>query len=227
MLKSILFGFLLSTQLLQAQSMPASLSQRYDSVVSGHLDLYYGRKPLLYSPVIQGHPYLGSGNWMTGEVFYKHARYQASLLYDLASDRLLVDDPHHGGIELLNEQIDYFMLEGRLFKPLSGKEINTPMYSSGFYEILYDGNMQFIARHLKQIKKEQKDYRETQYFDPVTRYLIRLNGTYYAIKNKNTVVRVFKGHDKELARALRQSNLDFGNNFAYALTQFLIQYEAK
>lgn len=230
MLKCVLFGcflFMVTPGFFAyGQPTQASLEEAYDSASGGFRDLYTGRQPALYAATIQGHPYFGSGNWSSGLVQYKDRSFAGAFLYDLVADRILVDDSFHGGIELITEQLPAFQLDGRIFRRFSAADINTALFSPGYYEVLYDGQIQALCRHSKIIRKENRDFREVQHFEEVTRYLVGTPGHYTRVKNKATLVKALQLIDKTMARTLRKSSLDFRNFFEASLVQFLHDYES-
>lgn len=226
MRKLTLYIILITSNGVFAQSNLYQLDSIYAASVSDYINLYYGKELLQYDKAIQGHPYYGNGNWTEGVIRYKGYTYHGEFLFDIVLSRLLVEDPFKGGMELLSEEIDYFVLEGSTFSWIDSKRIKLPLFSSGFYEILYEGEVSAFCKYSKIVKTENKDFRAIQKYEEVTRYLICIDGRFYKVNNKNSLRKVLKATDKSLAQFLQKSKLKFNENFKYSLKELLIEYEA-
>ena len=194
----------------------------YDSIIglpnTGlYKGLVYGEK---YRTINEKTQFFIQDMFFDGAVFYDNQLYKnLNLKYDIFRDKVLLktDLASHKGLtlELLNDYLDFFEIDGRKFVRLPFKnsgEIDQP----GFYEeSVSNSYFAFYTKHRKE-KIDRTDraliYQEFSKVRSVS--VLYYNGMYYPINSKRDITLVFPDLKKEisefyvLARSLQRKDKD-------------------
>ncbi|MCE7862022.1 MAG: hypothetical protein DYG99_00625 [Bacteroidetes bacterium CHB5] len=174
---------------------------------------YAGPQPITgYQYANEDHPYY-LGEWKQGTVLYHGEWYEASLLYNIATQKLVID---HGPdqVQLINEHLGQFSLDGHHFVKESGNNI-----PEGFYEITYNGPTRVYVRWLKNEETVYKNGRLSAAFLPKTTYYIRKNDIFYPVKSKRSVLKVLQNRSAEIKNFIRSQNHYFSDNRIFFITE--------
>jgi len=173
---------------------------------------YTGPQPITgYKDSNEAHPYF-LADWKHGSVLYHGEWYEASLLYNIATQKLILD---HGPdpVQLVHEHLEQFSLDGHHFVKESGSNI-----PEGFYEITYNGPTRVYVRWLKNVETVYKNGRLTAEFLPKTTYYIRKNDIFYPVKSKRSVLKVLQNRSTEIKNFIRSQNQYSSDNRIFFIT---------
>lgn len=180
--------------------------------------LLNGKEYLVYHPREKEHPYF-TINWLKGSIVYNGDLYSnILLLYDISTDQVITKYFTGDHLCLVKPFIASFTLENRKFTQLHDLSLN-----SGFYEVLSDKKIKVYAKH-------EKVLRETPTFDPEihlqfeerTRYLINVNGSFFEVKNKKSLLLAFASQAAALKQFMREKKLKFkSSTFEGSLVQVI------
>ncbi len=227
-----------STPFAFSQSVPAdsalvqqSVAQayaRYRADMHTQSHLYNGSEYVDYDNYIDGHQYFESDEWEDGNVHYDGTLYRGvPLLYDVRFDQLITENlagPLR--IRLVSEKVRYFNLLGHTFVRIVADSTQQGGVRTGFYDQLYEGNVQVLARRAKLIHEQIASGRVERNFYGRDRYFIRKAGQFYPVKRKGSVLGVFDDRKKELQRFLREQKIRYKRDPESAMVQLARQYDA-
>jgi hypothetical protein len=229
----ILFWVIGSTALAQSSTADSLISENalhntiafFRSSVKEKSLLYTGREYIQYGNGIKGHPYFQQDSFQTGAVLYDGISYPGiPLKYDVYQDVLIVRDYDKSSlIELLTEKISWFQISSHRFVYLlPPKEIRN--ITSGFYELLLSHPLCSIyARRTKQVPVASKS-EEQQQFTEKSVYYIMINDVYFAISDKESLLRVFKDKKDALKKYIKENNLNFRRGLEKAIINTTTHY---
>ncbi len=189
------------------QDLYQNVMNQSDEILNGREYKYYFY-PQVSSPLIPENPL------PTGSIVIQEKKYEnIMLLYDTYKDLVVYYDPNN----LINKSIcpvvinkyiiDEFSLQlpsdHLRFKYLEFPDNLQRKSRSGFYEIVYDGDCQFIIKHTS-----NKVIREGRYTYPyqTERYVVNA-GIYYRIKGKRSLLKALADKTIEVKRYIRNSKI--------------------
>lgn len=190
--------------------------------------LYNGEEYNYYDPAIKGNPYLMDvKDWSPGSVTYNGFSYtNINMLYDIFNDQVIVLLPNGVlPIILLSEKVSSFDLLGHRMVYLANKHLGNGTLKTGFYDELYGGNTQILARREK--SKQTQDTFQTiiSYFLPSVSYYITKNGVYYPVNNQGEILAVLKDHKKELQQYIKGNNIKYRKDREQAMVKIAAYYD--
>jgi hypothetical protein len=172
--------------------------------------VYNGQQYIYFTYKMEGDPYFISGNFSQGWVNYSGRRYDSlPLIYDLARNQLVVLAPDKKSpIVLENDFIDSFSLLEHQFIKLQ-QDYKQNMNNSGFYDLLYNGRIQLLAKRAKTIDEQIKDNSVVRIFTPKDRFYVHKDSLYYMVSNKKDVLNLFKDKAHDIKKYMRKHHLKF------------------
>jgi hypothetical protein len=176
----------------------------YSARVLGESLLYNGSDYGEYIPLKDEHPFYLSDDWIYGSVTYDGQYYDNIMLqYDIASDQLVIESHMYGTqIQLIKSRVHSFTLEDRKFVNIDSSSMK------GFYEVLYDGETKVLAKRIKRLQERVSSSEITREFEEKNKYYMLVNGEYVVVRNKKSVLKVLRGHKKELQQKYQAKNSD-------------------
>ncbi|MEI9917597.1 MAG: hypothetical protein WDO14_02215 [Bacteroidota bacterium] len=191
----------------------------YSQSISAQSHLYNGSAYTEYISQNEENPYF-IDEWIDGSVTYDEEFHDnVPLLYDISSDRLIVDNQFSiKKVMLVFEKVSEFTIRDHHFVQLK----NTPL-QVGYYELAYDGPNKVYVRYRKTLQSKPVDYSIVNLFEEKKLYYIYKNGTFYSVRGKGSVLKLLEDKKKELKKFIRDNNLQFGNEKARDISR-LVQY---
>ena len=182
----------------------------YNQFTGPEKPVYNGTQYIYYTFKMEGDPYFISGDFSNGWVDYKGRKYYSlSVMYDVNRNKVVIHGPDHiSAIVLENDFIDSFNLWGHTFIKLY-EDHKQNLYNTGFYDLLYNGHIQFLARRIKVRDPQIKGNLLVNNFYTKDRYYIYKDGLYYLVNNKKDVYRLFKNNLHDLKKMMRKNHLKF------------------
>ncbi|MEO5593874.1 MAG: hypothetical protein ABIR15_23510 [Chitinophagaceae bacterium] len=217
----LLAGFFLSVSPITAQST-ADDSIFYKKAVYNTIGLYhkaageqsglyngsqYGRFPFSFAG--GGYPFFTEDKPGIGWVLYDGVLYEnVELQFDEVQEVLIMQDTIRR-MQLLNPKIAAFALFNNSFIRIVKDSTTAPLIRTGFYNQLYKGNINLLKREEKIIREEVSTGELLRYIDVETFYYIQKNNTFYNIKNKSSILDIFKDRKKEVRQYIRKNKLSY------------------
>ncbi|MEO6456467.1 MAG: hypothetical protein ABIN97_20490 [Ginsengibacter sp.] len=166
-----------------------------------------------YYPFVinEGHPFFISKQFVPGSVFYNNVLYEnVPLLYDIVKEELIIKDL--AGvyfIKLNNESIQWFIISGHTFIRLNMDNDKDQVLHTGFYDLLYNGNVVLYKKVLKLLEDRSAFAGIEKHVIESNKYFIKKDNRYYAIKNKKSLLPVMSNRKKEVQQFIRSNKLNF------------------
>lgn len=172
--------------------------------------LYNGSEYLEYAYTIQeGHPFFETSNWVNGSIHLEGMLFQnVPMLYDIVKDQLVIPDFQKAyKINLPAGKVQQFDLPGHIFIRLT--QNRSDQMKAGFYELLYNGEIQALAKREKKIIVEYGSLQLSNIIISKNLYYIRKDSNYYTISNKHDLLDVFKNKKKDVQQYLKKIGIKF------------------
>lgn len=185
----------------------------YNRFTGSNAPLYNGKEYVFYTFRMRGDPYFATTKFSQGWVSYEGKKYDSlSLLYDLSRNELVIlTADQKSAIVLHNESVDSFGFSDNKFIKLE-KDEKMHLDYAGFYNLLYDGHIQILARRKKVISDLIENYAVIMLFSSQDRFYILKNGMYYPVSKSKDVFDVLADKRKQLKKMLRRNHIKIKKN---------------
>ncbi|MBD1395233.1 hypothetical protein [Mucilaginibacter glaciei] len=226
----------------RGQNLQADTDQRqvvFDNTISTYLTaaagddarLYSGAEYRFYDANIKGNAYYANvSDFAPGNIEYDGFTYKSvPVLYDVYKDLVVMQLPHKSaGVSLVSKRVQSFDWVGHHFVYVDtdtlakGKGIN-----AGFYDELYNGKCQILARHSKSIVNLSDSNPSVQaYFSVKKEIFIKKGGTYTNVNSQGDLLEVFKDKKKELMQYISNNQIKFKGDPEQAILKITAYYES-
>ena len=199
----------------------------YQKKTGAQSHLYNGRNYRV--PPIAGdhHPYFDSFDWVNGTVVYDGYQYtDVPLLYDIYQDKLISELPYNAKeYELIPEKVTAFTIGEHRFIRMQKQNVNGALPATGFYELIYEGNTQVIARHHKNLYEQVQTTQLTREYREKSRYYILVNKSYYAVNNKRGLLKLLHNQRQAIRKFMNDENLRFASDKSNTLARVAAYYD--
>jgi hypothetical protein len=156
-----------------------------------------------------GYPFYKENMPGTGSVVYDGILYEdVKLQYDEVQEILFMQDSIRR-IQLLNQRITGFALFNNSFIRIVKDSMNRVLVRTGFYNLLYKGNTSLLKKEEKRIREEVATGELQRFIDVVNYYYLQKNNTCYSIKNKGSIMDIFKDRKKDIRQYIRKNKLSY------------------
>lgn len=201
----------------------------YTETIGGSARLYNGSQYKDYElhDYDTGHPYFYSDDWTIGSIHYD-GQYSTNvyLLYNLTLEKVIIENPFDNSkIELIKDKIARFSMAGHDFVKLSADSSSQSAVRSGFYDVLYDGRVKVYAKRSKEIVQKIESGLEKKKFIERNKYFIYKNGSYFPVKSKSSVLRVFNDRKTGLKKQLVKNKMVFKENREFSISRLARFYD--
>jgi len=182
----------------------------YDQTIETSALLYNGIEYTPYSRHTEGFPYYLSESPITGSILYgNHLFNKVGLQYDILTNKVIIEHPFYSSsIQLIDENISEFKLGDKKFIHLVTDSAKANI-SSGYYQVLYDGNSQCLAKRKKTIVQKVKNGELEVKFNESAKLYIRKNDKYFLVTSKKSLKDLFVGQSTSVRQFLRKNKLNF------------------
>jgi hypothetical protein len=190
------------------------LGQQYKDAFAEHPQLYNGPEYVDYTKRYYksvGHQFFMSPKKQSGSVYYNNHHFSdVELAYDLVYDQVVLQHASSSfDLRLINENVRYFYVGSHLFTRLVADSTNARIIRTGFYEVLADSSVQFLARRSKRMQERVDQSHVNLEFIPTDRLFIKKDGIFYPVSKKGSVTRLFADHSKEIQKYIQDNKLKF------------------
>ena len=211
-------------------------SSYYDAAIRNAVVLYQqsekdqarimnGRQYKPYTfPFVKGFPFFLTRQFSESSIIYDGGYYDhILLLYDEILELVILNKGVF--IELINEKIEEFTIAGHKFYPLFKDSANN-LPTSGFYEILYDGNIDVYKKEKKSIV-DVLSTTEGYQAEAVEKkfYYIKKDDRYYLVKKKADLLKVLGDKKSEIQQFIRKNKLDIKRDKDNVLPKIATYYD--
>jgi len=194
--------------------------------------LYSGREYQPYDPHIKGtalYP-LDAQSWAMGEVTYDGFVYKnVPLKYDIYKDivvSLLYN--HFSSYALLSERVSAFAFSGHHFVRVNAGNLENDKsgISTGFYDQLYGGKSEVLARRSKTVQNSTNQTLALEtYFIEANDYYVRKGNAYYKVSGQGAFLNVFKDKKPELQKYMKDNGFKFRTDPEVAMARLAAYYD--
>ena len=194
--------------------------------------LYNGHEVLPYDTHILNnalYPY-DAKTWAPGEVTYDDLVYKnVPMMYDVYKDILIVLLYNKFSVySLLSSRVHDFSFSGRHFIRIDASQIvdNKTGITTGFYEQLYTGKIEILAKRKKSLQHSSNTATasETSFYS-TNDYYLRKGISYYKIGSKSSILKLLKDKKGELQQYLRQNNISYRDDPEGAMAKMGAYYD--
>jgi hypothetical protein len=197
----------------------------YEQFTGTQSRLYNGIEYLAYQYPATGIPFFGTAEWSLGSISYDGETFnQVSMLYDLLRDQLVIlyfDSASR--IVLRPELISWFKIQGHNFIRINGD--STRGVRDGFYDQLYAGPHEVLARRSKSVQESISGIVLTRTFEPSVHHYILFGNSFQPVNTKRSVLSLFQDKKKELRAYLRKNHIHFHRDPDLAITMMAQYYD--
>lgn len=205
-------------------SLPLAL---YESATILSPHLYNGPRYHIYDSRSKDHQFFELEDWSEGSIYYDGQLFESvPMLYDIVKDKVVIKYIERSGlIQLQSERIKRFSYINHQFIRIEeNKEAGIDL-STGFYDLLYEGKTQVLARRMKQRQEQIENNRVNVYFLPKTLFYIKKDGIYHPIHSKRAALNIFDDQKKALKKHLREQHINYRKAKEKALVQMATKYD--
>jgi len=203
-----------------------NLVSTYHKNIGDQTGKYNGSQNASYTvSFYEGHPYFFKDELSKGSITYDNIVFDnVALLYDEAKDWVILQDSTHR-IQLVSQRLQGFTVFDQPFIRLE-KDANTPIVSSGFYQVLYDGKTKLYKKEVKIIKEKFTNTPELKVlFEKLNYYYVNKADRFYPIVKKKDFLKIFNEKGKELNDFISNTKLNFRKDKDNTLTKLLSYYD--
>lgn len=194
--------------------------------------LYDGPAYFTYDPHIKGNALypLDAQTWAIGEVTYDGYVYKnVPLMYDIFKDVLVsLLYNHFSSYTFLSERVSDFTFSGHHFVRVNADGLTNDKsgISTGFYDELYGGKSQVLAKRAKTIQNSTNQTLALEtYFIETNDYYVRKGGVYYKVSGQGSFLNVFKDKKPELQKYMRDNGFKFRTDPEMAMARLAAYYD--
>jgi hypothetical protein len=205
-----------------------ALTQQYQAAFPVAEQLYNGPEYHDYSKRYLksvGSQFFASAEKQPGTIYYNNRLFTGiELAYDVVLDQIVLKYPLNPlELQLINERVGGFTLGDHRFIRLVADSDNS-VVSTGYYEVLADNGVQFLARRKKRLHQQVSQGRTVAEFLTIDELFIKKGQTYYRVGSKGSATRPFADRSKEIQKYVRDNKLKFDKKSREASITQLTQY---
>lgn len=199
----------------------------YNEYIFGQSRLYNGSEYRDFLSKNDEHPYFGVDDWAFGEILYDEEVYNnVPLFYDIYRDKVITEHLLNGAkLELISEKVARFSFSGHTFVRL--QEDQAKIISTGFYDLLYDGNTKVYCRREKLLQQKIESNDILERFDERNRIFILKNGVYNPVRKKGSVLDVLGDKKQELKSYMNDNKIVFKADREKAIVKLTRHYDSQ
>jgi len=212
---------------IKAMTIPEETdSHSYAPPVGDSLDALINGRLYQFQSVRNGQPYFNDQNWVESSISTRYETFTNVLVkYDIFQDMLITPLYLKEGTYavVLNPQyIRSFTLGTHTFVNLNSTIPSCNVSYSGYYEVLYDGDLKMLVKWQKVITDEDKISGAD--FELVKTLYLFSDNHLYRLKRNRSLIKLFPEHKKAIRNYIRDNQVYLnrsGNDALIKLTEFI------
>jgi hypothetical protein len=189
--------------------------------------LYNGTEYTGYPfPFVEGSPFFLTSQEQSSSIIYDNVEYKdVDLQYDEMMGVVIMQDENHR-IQLSNDRISSFTIGNYDFIRIVRDSLSQTVPETGFYNILYEGNLTILKKEIKTIRQIYSYSQEiTRVIDLKTNYYFRKNNEYTQINNQKELLNFFPNRKKEIQHYIKTNKLNFKKDTDNLLVKVAVYYD--
>jgi hypothetical protein len=206
----------------------------FNKAIGQQSALYNGPQYLFYNrQQFSGSAYFQENTTSLGNVNYDGVEFKnVQLVYDLYKDELitLLYD-NNSNFCLLKEDVKNFDLLGHHFVNINADTLtsNTSI-KSGYYDELYHGRAQVLARVSKQVQVATSSVGTPEAYSFFTQaaqaFFIRKDNIYYPVDGEGALLKVLKDQKAQLLKYIKTNKIKFNKDRGQAMSSLAAYYDS-
>lgn len=225
---SELFAQLSASDSILYQKSFSNAVKVYQHSLEGQSGLYNGSEYPGYPFSFKtGHPFFYSEKPGNGSIVYDMIAYPGIILqYDEVAEEVILYESNHR-IQLLRERIARFSILENYFVRIVKDSLAMATVSTGFYQLLYEGQVSLLKKEVKTIAEELRSVSEgiLRNIEIKLYYYIQKDNIYHPVKGKKDILAVFKDRKKEIQQYIRVNKLNFRKDSDTMLIKVTVFYD--
>ncbi|HTE00488.1 MAG TPA: hypothetical protein VK668_14440 [Mucilaginibacter sp.] len=201
----------------------------FDKAIDQQSRLYNGHEYQGYDRVIKSNALypLDATTWEAGEVNYDGLNYKnVPMMYDIYKDVVVVLLYNKfSKYTLLNERVHDFTLSDHHFVRVEVDSLINPGLSTGFYDQLYGGKVEVLAKRTKTIQTSTVLTTLETYFVEKHSYYLKKGNTYYSVGSQRSFLNALKDKKKQLQQYIRDNNIRFSDDPEASMARLAAYYD--
>jgi hypothetical protein len=203
------------------------LKSIYNKDLPNSRDFINGEQFNYQYPHAKNYPFFDNNNWQNGKVIYHKEKIEVLLKYDIFLDNLLIQHLTESGAYILKlnpEIVNSFYFSNHYFKYYTKLYSKKKPITPGFFEVMYEGNISFLIKHLKYLSRETETS-PAEYIQEKHRYFV-LDNQLFEISNRRSLLSLFADKRKEMKSYLSESKISVRFATDEDLIQIIKQYNS-
>jgi len=202
-------------------------AKKYFNATKNHASIYSGRQEQRYMYKTTNHPYLDTEQFRTGTLSVNGCVYpDVPMRLNQDVEELVILSPNRiFSIFVPKEDLDYAIIDSLYIvyhKPVSADGKNMP---EGYYVRLYNGETQVWKRKLFFLTSKVVSQMVEYMFENNTKRYILIDGTYYTVNSKRSLLKQFAPKKKELKKMLKNTGLKYRDDPEKAIVAITRYYD--
>jgi hypothetical protein len=171
-----------------------------------------------------GQPYFKANELVIGSIIYDGVKFDSvNIMYDEVAGCLIMQDSNHR-IQLVNERLSSFTLHESNFERLIKKD-NSPLVSSGFYQVLSKGKWSLYKKETKKMIDKFSNANELAVLFEIHHYYYVLkDGQYFEINKKKDFLTLLANREKEITKYINDQHLNYRKSKDEMMTKVIEFY---
>lgn len=150
--------------------------------------------------------------------------YHVPIIYNIERNKLESRINTTTPYELLNDRIGSFDLLGHHFIRFV-PDANNKVMTVGFYNVLYTGKIQVLARYVKTVQREIHAQTTINVFYPKVDFFLKKGLAYYSVNSRGKFLDVLNDKKKELQQYIKDNKIDFSENMERSMVILAEYYD--
>lgn len=200
--------------------------KQYSQYFKNQSPLYNGTE---YNEPLQTndtHPFYNSMDWQRAAIEYADLVFpDVDVLCDLYGDKLVIEHFNGSKVQLIPAKLRGFTIDGKRFLNITPRDLPAGLSESGFYQLLYDGDVQCLVRRKKNMRRTVESHEVQVSYKEKVSYFVRKEHLYYPVKSKRSLVNLLKDKRNELNQYMRKERISFKNDRDTAILKILELYD--
>lgn len=224
---SLLFYFTCQWNLLSGQGTTVSLNdkeypetafysalQLYSKTLGKSNHLNNGREYTYRYSGVEGNPFFGENAWNTGSIYYDNQLYKGvKMKFDVYHNILIIgyfdNKKFFVNLELVTEKIQNFSWPEHHFIKIEADTLKNQGMTSGFYDLLYDGRIDVLAKYTKSIQKNSQSMGYLEAFFSKNIFYIRNGKNIFEVTKKRSILKALADKEPEIKAYIKKYKLKF------------------
>ena len=198
----------------QKQAILDVNSGLYLKATAGNATIYSGREEPKYKFKTKNHPYLHTEEFREGTLSVNGTVYPGVFLrlnHDIEELAVLSPDGIFS-VLIPREQIDYAIIDSLYIVYRKPKSTDGIVLPEGYYVRMYNGNSQVWKRNVSFINNKITDLVIDYFFDSVTKKYICIDGVYFLVNKKRSVLKLYASKKKEIKKMFKQTGMKYNED---------------